>query len=79
MRTLVDLSLVTCQLKFSDGVEDIAAFKACAATANWTNDEINVAIVRAIYAVSDSSSLVKYFSNTALARLPFELRNCQWS
>lgn len=53
MRTSVDLPLVTCQLKFSDGVEDIEAFKGCAATASWTNDEINVAILKAVYAVTD--------------------------
>jgi hypothetical protein len=53
MRTLVDLPHVTCQLGLSDGTADIAMFQDCARNANWTNNEINVVIVKAVYGSSD--------------------------
>lgn len=47
MRNLNDLPLVSCQLEFSDGLADIASFRAGAARANWTNTEITVAVATA--------------------------------
>jgi hypothetical protein len=49
MRTSADLPLVSCELSLSDGVADIESFRRAATSANWTNDEINVAVVQAIY------------------------------
>lgn len=49
MRTIADLPLVSCQLDLSDGVADIESFRAGARSANWTNDEINVAVIKAVY------------------------------
>jgi len=49
MRTLLNLPLVSCQFNFSDGVADIETFRAAAAAADWTSNEINVAVVRAVY------------------------------
>lgn len=49
MQTLVDLPLVSCELGLSDGVADIKSFQAGAANAGWTRDEINVAVVKAVY------------------------------
>jgi hypothetical protein len=48
MRTLADLPVVSCQLCLVDGIVDIASFQAGARLANWTNNEINVAIVTAL-------------------------------
>jgi hypothetical protein len=47
MRTSVDLPLVTCRLEFSDGLADVASFRAGAANARWTNTEITVAVAKA--------------------------------
>lgn len=47
MRTLVDLPRVTCELEFLDGLADVAAFRAGAANAKWTNNEIIVVIAKA--------------------------------
>jgi hypothetical protein len=62
MRTLVNLPLVSCQLSFSDGVADIESFRAAAAAADWTRNEFNVAVVRAVYESSyfDSVGHVLY-------------------
>lgn len=49
MRTLANLPLVSCRLSLSDGVADIQSFQAGARNANWTNNEINVAIIKAVY------------------------------
>lgn len=49
MRTLANLPLVTCQFNFSDGTADVETFRAAAAAADWTRDEINVAVIRAVY------------------------------
>jgi len=53
MRTLPNLPLVTCRFGLSDGVADIEAFQSAAAAADWTRNEINVAVVRAVYESPD--------------------------
>lgn len=53
MRTLVDLPRVPCKLGFCDGTTDIAMFQDCAKGVSWTNDEINVAVVKAVYGSSN--------------------------
>jgi hypothetical protein len=49
MRTLLNLPPVTCRFGLSDGVADIKVFQTAAAAADWTRNEINVAVVRAVY------------------------------
>lgn len=47
MRDFFDLPRVSCKLKFSDALVDIASFRAGAKTAGWTSTEITVAIMKA--------------------------------
>jgi hypothetical protein len=48
MRNLADLPRVSCQFKKSDGLADIASFRAGAKNAGWTNTQITVAVAKAI-------------------------------
>jgi hypothetical protein len=59
MRTLVNLPLVSCELGLSDGVTDIKSFQTGAASASWTRDEINVAVVKAVYGGADFDDVGK--------------------
>ena len=49
MSILANLPRVSCQLDFLDGVADIASFRAGAERANWTNSQIVVAVLDAVY------------------------------
>jgi len=49
MNILVNLPRVSCQLHLSDGVADVESFRAGAARANWTNSQIVVAVLDAVY------------------------------
>ena len=62
MRTLVDLPLVTCQLGLLDGIADIASFRAGAASANWTNHEITIVVINAVYKSSYFDDVGEFLS-----------------
>lgn len=47
MTILASLPLVHCELSFSDGLDDISSFQAGAARANWTNNQITIAVMDA--------------------------------
>lgn len=49
MRTSPNLPRVSCHLSLTDGVADIEAFQSAARAADWMRDEINVAVLRAVY------------------------------
>lgn len=49
MNILSNLPIVSCQLDLSDGIADIASFRSGAARANWTNSQIVVAVLDAVY------------------------------
>jgi hypothetical protein len=49
MRTSPNLPRVSCPLSLTDGVADIEASQSAARAADWTRNEINVAVLRAAY------------------------------
>jgi len=59
MRPSHQLPLVSCQLSLTEGLEDIESFRVAAAAAEWTRNEINVAIVRAVYESSYFEDVAK--------------------
>ena len=48
MRDLAELPRVSCKLESSDGLVDIESFRAGATSTGWTNDEITVAVAKAL-------------------------------
>ena len=76
MRNLADLPLVSCQLNLLDGIADIASFRAGAACANWTNHEITVVVINAVYKSSyfDDVGMVLSQYCTSESAIPDDVR-----
>lgn len=75
MRISVELPLVTCELMFSDGLADVASFRAGAANARWTNSEITVAVAKAFGESNGFDDVGRRLQQYCTAGLAAEFRN----